>query len=262
MPLSFRPTIRLAVAAATLAGAALSAPRTAAAQWRGEYYALPVTGPDQHPDVQYGLDSDPVFGLVENILSANRLPVATACGQLRRGTGCGLSDLPITDVNAFGEVQWWNGNGTTSRPDDLGGGSNLRNSTAINFPSDFFPGGMSDNSLFMRAARWSARAANDGTFTMRLTADDDAWLFHNGQLVLDIGGVKGIGFYSSAAVTVNAGDRFDLFFADRRTSQAGIILDQGGMITTTPEPASVALMGAGLVAIGAVVRRRRSQTRA
>jgi len=226
----------------------------AQAQLIGNYYILPnqMAGQSRHIDTLGGIDGSVVTGLVHTALGPNGLPVATAVALTRAG-GSG----PIRDVNAGNEILWWT-------PGRTGNKAVLFEQTRLdpanlNFTSSFFTEGATNNNSGFRAVHWNGSfvlgSGQTGSVNMTLRADDDAWVFINGQLAVDNGGVKAINNATTSngiAGLLEGVNTIDIFFADRHQTQSGIVFTSN--VNIVPAPGAAALLGlAGLLTTG---RRR------
>ena len=133
----------------------------------------------------------------------------------------------------------------------------------LNFPSNFFAQGQVDDSTKYLAAHWTAAFSNSAPVTFSLAADDHAFLYVDGKLVLDAGGIKSVGDAPPPATFSAIGNHtLDLFFADVHVSGSGLIFSCAGCssvddpTSTAPEPATLVLFGTTLVSLGVVLRRR------
>jgi hypothetical protein len=150
-------------------------------------------------------------------------------------------------VTTLGHNFWPATLGTGVIADGFGTRADNATRLTLNVWSHLFAQGQISDSTRYLATHWAAAFSNPAPRTFLPSGDDHAFLFSDGTLVLDDGRVKAIAAPVAMAFALTGQhelDLLDLFFADVHVRQAG------------PPPTKLLLLGAALVGLGAVVRRR------
>jgi fibro-slime domain-containing protein len=221
---------------------------------------------DTHADMERGIGGVQT-GAVEAVLGADGNPVLTA----------DFNNANYSTVANF--AQWYSDvAGVNLASDfaieltDMGGGMTGFSDTSF-FPLDgqgFGNEGRAHNYHFTLelSGRVAFGSAED---IFSFTGDDDLWVFVDGKLALDLGGVHSAATRSfngadlmGLGLSAGTGYDLDIFFAERHTTQSKFsimtsltLLPPVSITAPVPLPAALPLMAVGLAGLGMVARRKR-----
>jgi fibro-slime domain-containing protein len=232
-------------AAALLAAMAAVSAAHAAGSVSASYWTLTSSNPDVGGPI-----TGVVTGLVKSTLGPDGLPVESSPGT-------------FSDVNGLGELLWWTPQAGLVLP-----GTTYSYPSTVTLPfditSNFFPNGPSGSdggSVGFTSAilEGTFNTPSGGSVTFNLASDDDAWVFLNGNLVVDNGGIHAVATAPTVVTGLAPGvNTVEVFYADRHVVQAGLYFDANVTVTPSiPEPSTWAMMLAGFAGLGFVAFRGR-----
>ena len=219
---------------------------------------------DTHPDMEHAIGGVQT-GAIETVLDVDGKPVLV--GNNPGGTN------NFTTVANF--AQWYrdvpgvNQSAALSLTLNESGGVYTYNNNSF-FPIDgqlLGNQGRSHNYHFTLELGGKLAYTDLGqTFTF--TGDDDLWVFVDGKLVLDLGGVHGAASKSFSGADLQAlGLAADtnyalaIFFAERHTTQSNFGITTNFVVSApspVPVPAALPLLASALGGLGWLARRRKS----
>lgn len=222
-----------------------------------DYYTIAATDRDANTMCCAVINNE-----VQSSLGVNGLPVLNPSAN-------GGSLLPH-DILTDNEITYWSptlNNGGSGGTSDVTLTSSVTDTLPFNHPVNFFPPngtGSSDGSPNGYQAAVLSGWLNAGSteqITFNVGADDMAFVYLDGGIVCDLGGVHALTNGTCSSPIVSAGTHYlQLFFVDMNQVQSGLtfgVQTQDVTVTGVPEPGTLALFGAGLAGLAFFVGRRR-----
>jgi fibro-slime domain-containing protein len=224
--------------------------------------------------VTYYTDDTPLGGSgtvsneVQNSLGVDGLPILNTAAY-GCTSNCYTGSFNSTQLLSDGEITSWSSTlNPTNNVTQTGTGTvTLDAANAFTYTnSRFYPpngSGPNDGSGFQAAVFSSVlNVPTSEAINFTVGADDDVFVYVNGQIVCDLGGVHGDSPGTCSSGVLNAGSNtLQVFYADEAQTGAALTfgITTSGITGSTPapEPASLAILTTALVGIGAARKRAR-----
>jgi fibro-slime domain-containing protein len=201
---------------------------------------------------------------VTSTLGPNGLPVFNPNYTTASGTVNPLSSASL--LGSTNQINWWDAsnNGGNANSTYFGVGTLALSSTAT---AMMLPGQTGDTNLFaVDILTGYFNVATAGNVQFSVGADDSAFVYVDGSLVDSIGGLNADAPANTNTIALAAGNHtVQIFYADRETPGGNLsfsVVSGAGLLTPTisasvPEPSTIALFGAGVLALYGFTRRAR-----
>jgi fibro-slime domain-containing protein len=169
-----------------------------------------------------------------------------------------------SDLSPGGELGWWTAGSNYDGVNQVTetGNMNFNLSSDTSHPSNMFPPnstGTDNTGGFEETAILSGDffLASAGSVNFTIAADDDAFVYIDGLLVADLGGIHATESLNFTPSLGAGWHTIEIFYADQDEVAATLAFNDGGTpISATPEPGSLALLGTGVLGLAGAVRRR------
>jgi len=211
----------------------------------GYYTAVAANDPDFGPT--YWILAT---GMVQNQLGPNGLPMLSPLGVSTLGT----SDMNATTHELLSSSPGLNPH-VSYDPIPVQVASMPM---AFGYPNPWYVTGQSSDQNYFRSVHWQGtfNMASAGQISLNMSVDDDAWLFIDGNLVID----DHYGTSASANPTMSAGTHsIDIFFDDRVASNDGFNFSSSVALSPVPEPGAITLFAGGAFCLLARATRRQKK---